>query len=104
MKTDGSFVFSIYLCVISSISLPLNTIILIALIKNRKRVPRLWIVLINLPLMNILQVFAAFPLGISTGFLGEWIFGEFGINWYSVISAMCGFSNIFIHVVLSLER
>ena len=104
MKTNVSFGFSIYLCVISSISLPLNTIILIALIKDRKRVPRLWIVLISLPVMNILQVLAAFPLGIITGFLGEWIFGEFGINWYSFISAMCGFSNIFIHVVLSLER
>ena len=104
MKFNVNFVFGIYLCVISIISLPLNTVVLIALVKGRKKIRRLWIPLISLPISNILQVCAAHPLAITTGFRGDWIFGEFGINWFSFISGLCGFSNIFIHAVLSLER
>ena len=104
MKINANFVFGIYLCVLSIISLPLNTVVLIALIKGRSKIRRLWIPLISLPISNILQVCAAFPLAITTGFRGDWILGEFGINWFSFISGLCGFSNIFIHAVLSLER
>lgn len=104
MRFNANFVFGIYLCVISIISLPLNTLVLVALIKGRSKIRRLWIPLISLPISNILQVCAAFPLAITTGFRGDWIFGEFGINWFSFISGLCGFSNIFIHAVLSLER
>ena len=104
MELKASFIFSVYLCTISTVALPLNIVVLIALIKGRKEFPRLWIPLISFPISNLVQIFMAFPIPIISGFIDNWIFGNFGINWFSLISGTCGFSNIFIHVVLSLER
>ena len=104
MEQKASFIFSVYLCTISSVALPLNIVVLIALIKGRRDLPRLWVPLASLPISNLIQIVMAFPLPIISGFKDNWIFGKFGIYWFSFISSTCGFSNIFIHVVLSLER
>ena len=104
MELKAPFIFSVYLCTISSIALPLNTIVLIALIKGRRDFPRLWVPLISLPISNLVQIFVPFPILIISGFKDNLVFGNFGINWFSLISGTCGFSNIFIHVVLSIER
>ncbi|XP_066911000.1 rhodopsin-like [Clytia hemisphaerica] len=100
MKVGSLF----FISTILSISLPMNTLSFIVLVRGRRRFKRQWFTLINLIIVHLIQTFFHLPLLIYNTVNSQWMFSEDFCQLDAFVMAVAGFEIIFTHLVISIER